>query len=171
MRVIRPLLACAALVLATALPARAQFLTLVLDQPLVSAVVAPTAVSFTGSLTNAGATPLFLNGASLTSGLNASDTPFFVLAPPVLAPGASVSGELFRVMVEGGVAPGSYGGTFYVLGGSTTSASSVLANASFEVRVVAAPSVVPEPGTSALVAGGLAVLAVARTRRRARRDS
>ncbi len=169
MRVIRSLLASAALVLSSALPARAQPLTLVLDQPLATGVVPPAAVAFRGTLTNAGATPLFLNGVSITSSLSVDETPFLVNAPSSLAPGASVSAELFRAIVGGGVAPGSYGGTLFVLGGPTNAASSVLASASFEVRAVSATSVVPEPGTSALVAGGLAALAVARARRRARR--
>ena len=169
MRVIRPLLACAALVLSTALPARAQSLALVLEQPLVTGVVAPSAVSFQGSLTNTGATMLFLNGTSITSSLSVDVTPFLVNAPATLAPGATFSIELFRALVSGGTAPGSHGGTFYVLGGASSTESSVLASASFEVRVGAATSTVPEPGTSALVAGGMAVLAMTRARRRARR--
>ena len=173
MRVICPLLVCAALALSTPLPARAQPLTLLLERPLATGVVAPASVSFTGTLTNAGATPLFLNAASITSSLNVDDTPFLLNAPASLAPGATVSVELFRALVAGGTTPGGYGGTLFVLGGANGADRTLLASASFEVRVGGgATSTVPEPGTSLLLAGGLAAMAAARARRRrTRRDA
>lgn len=118
-------------------------------------------ISFQGILSNQGAPAVFLNGLSFTvpSGLTFNPLPFFSL-PAALAPGQSTSlSTLFTISI-GSISPGSYIGSFTILGGATSASLNSLLTRDFQVNVV------PEPGTLLLVGTALAGLFV---RKRAKR--
>jgi hypothetical protein len=102
-------------------------------------------VTFTGTLTETGGSTTFLNGDSfnVTAPLIVNDTPFFLNFPLSLSPFQTFTASMFMVTVPAGTAPGLYPGTFAVLGGTASTATSVLASQSFAVSVT--PSAVPEP--------------------------
>ncbi len=108
-------------------------------------------VTFGATLTNSGATPLFLNSdnVNIAAPLIADDTKFFLNTPPFLAPLQTVTAPILDVTVPLAAPFGLYAGTFDVLGGATPSDLATLASQPFAV------SVVPEPGTLGLVAGAL----------------
>lgn len=116
--------ACAAL-LAAAPAAHAQ-LTLTLT-PASQAGPAPSTFDFTGTLTNPTANEVFLNGDSPTfNGPGTIDgNPFLNNAPLSLGPAGSGSdtytGSFFDVTLNASAQPGTYFGTFAVLGGPTAS--------------------------------------------------
>lgn len=108
-----------------------------------------TTLRFAGTLVNTGASELFLNADafSLSSpDLTLDDTKFFAV-PPLLAGGASFSGELFDVLIAPTAAVGTYSGSFTVQGGASNTVFDPLATGNFQVTVI-----VPEPGTGALLA-------------------
>jgi hypothetical protein len=100
----------------------------------------------------------YINGDSVTFSLPVDDTAFILLVPPVLAPGAFVTGPVFDVSVPASTAPGLYTGNFNVLGGDTALQFDVLATEPFGVQVV------PEPATVMLTLAGLACAATVRLR-------
>lgn len=116
---------------------------------------------FTGMLSNPSLTStVFLNGDSVTfnapvPGLTLNDAPFLSNAPaalgPVISGSNTYSGGFFNVALGSSAAPGTYFGTFLVLGGANGSAQDTLASSSFTV-IVGAPSPVPEPSSFALFA-------------------
>lgn len=131
---------------------------------------------FTGLLTNASGSAVFLNGDSLTfsapvAGLTLDDSSFNNNAPTLLTagpPGNFYTGSFFDVMVSPSVAPGTYQGTFDVSGGADGTASGEVASAPFTVTV-AAPNVSAAPEPSPLAGLGLTALGVAGLALKARR--
>ena len=121
-----------------------------------------TTVTFTGTLTETGGSTTFLNGDSFnaTAPLIVNDTPFFLNFPLSLSPFQTLTAAMFVVTVPAGTAPGLYPGTFAVLGGTASTATSVLALQSFAVSVT--PSTVPEPTSGLLLLGSGAVYAARR---------
>ena len=134
-------------------------------------------LNFSGILSNTTAGPVFLNGDSLTfngpaSDLTLDDSPFNSSAPA--SPGAMgsgtdlYSGDLFTVSADALTQPGTYFGTFEILGGADGNAQSEVAAADFSVTVLA-PAAVPEATTTVsfglLLALGLGAVVVARRRK------
>ena len=113
-------------------------------------------VTFSGTLTNTGATTAYINGDNVTSALPFDDTPFLLGAPLFLNPADSFTGPLFTVSVPTGTPLGLYTGTFSVIGGDSPGASDILSSAVFGVQVV------PEPATWM---SGLAMIGVFLARR------
>lgn len=164
------LLASILLILGLPLGARADSLTLTLDQSTITVAPGTLVVPFFGTISNPSATDtIFLNNPNPTTAwvyLTVDTTPF-ISAPPDLAPGAGTGEiELFDVDLDPSTPIGSYGGNLFQIqggadGGNFT-AFDDLADATFEVDVQAASSAtVPEPGTLLLVFTGLALLAFA----------
>ena len=115
----------------------------------------------------------FINGVSLTldgspAGFTFDDSPFFSTVPAFLAPGALAGpGPFFNVMVAIAVAPGSYTGSFSVLGGADDAAQDILATQEFVINVLPAGGVpIPEPATCLLMVAGLAGIVACRRSRR-----
>ena len=126
---------------------------------------------FGGSLTNTGGTVVFLNGTVLSgSGVfQLNDTPFFANAPVSLTPGGMYTGPFFDIVVSLGTVPGTYGGSFAVLGGSTPSSLDVQGSQPFSVQVVAT-SITPEPSALVLLLSGLPPLLFVARRISSRKD-
>ena len=104
-------------------------------------------VTFSATLTNPGATNLFLNGDStnIAAPLTANDTKFFLNTPLFLTPGQSVTAPILDLTVPLGTSFGLYAGDFHVLGGSTDTDFTDIGSANFAVQVV------PEPATVVLL--------------------
>ena len=112
-------------------------------------------VSYEATIVNLTTGTIFLNGDSTmisTTGFVLDGTPFLTNAPPSLAAGAS-SGpfSIFTVGIVSGTAPGTYTGSFAILGGPTSTDSLTEGSAAFSLTV----STVPEPGTLSLLSTGL----------------
>ncbi len=122
-------------------------------------------VEFTGTLTNAGAVDVFLNGdlsvfPYLT--LTLDDSPFFANAPLSLsADGGEYSGPLFDVTISPVALPGPYSGSFIIQGGSDSNTFDTLASQDFQVTVNTSS---PEPNTLFLVTIALTGVFLARRR-------
>src|SRR5215831_16005151 len=98
-------------------------------------------VAFNGTLTNTGATDIFLNGVvSLVSSsvLSVDDQPFFLNTPLFLPAGGSFTGHLFSVDISAQAAVGTFQGSFTIQGGADAGAFDTLASSSFSVTVSAA---------------------------------
>jgi hypothetical protein len=109
-------------------------------------------LTFAGTLTNTGATELFLNGDDFTlngDGLTLDDTPFLTGAPLSLDANQSFTGPIFTVAIDPDAPFQSAQGSFSILGGATDSAQDTLATQTFTVGVV------PEPGALALLMGNI----------------
>src|SRR5215471_5830195 len=109
-------------------------------------------VTFSATLTNTGAGPLFLNGDSVNIGppLVPDDTKFLLNTPPSLSAGQSITAAILDVSAPLGSAFGLYTGSMSILGGSTPNELTTQATQTFAVNVV------PEPATLALLIVGLA---------------
>lgn len=99
-----------------------------------------TEIVFSGTLTNTGATKLFLNdihpilGAAASPYLTVESNFFYSNVPGILLPGESYSNsELFRVLLSGIAPAGDYGGTVFLTGGADMLANSDLASSAFVV--------------------------------------
>lgn len=96
------------------------------------------------------------------------DTPFFLTFPFEIGsndPGNPWHFDFFTVDVGALVTPGTYLGTFYILGGDVPDAQDIVASANFQIDVAAAapaPAPVPEPGTLVLLSSGVAALGIRR---------
>jgi hypothetical protein len=102
----------------------------------------------------------FLNGDSfnVTSPLTLDDTDFFFDFPFFLNPGNSFTGSLFAISIPPSTPPGTYGGTFSLLGGADGGALNSLGTVSFTTNVASTTSVTPEPSSFLLLGSGLAGL-------------
>lgn len=99
------------------------------------------------------------------------DTPFFGTFPFQISSDDSGNPwhlDFFTVAIGSLAVPGTYFGTFYVLGGDVPDAQGIVASANFQVDVAAAPvpAPVPEPGTLVLLSTGVATLGIRRRLRR-----
>ncbi len=159
--------------------ARADTLTLTLEQNVQSVLQGTASVAFYATISNPSATDtIYLNGDSFSTTslyLTVDDTPYFSNAPLWLAPLAS-SGpfELFAVDLAPGTPVGDYTLNDFSITGGPDGGSFTdfydLADANFAVDVTASSSPVPEPATGALLGSGLLLLAgLAEKRRRASR--
>ena len=125
-------------------------------------------VTFTGTISEIGGIPTYLNGDAFTSPLPLDDSPFLLNFPLVLPALRSVTAPVFRVTVPIGAAPGLYVGTFSILGGSSPTTNNVLASQSFAVQANPAQQPIPEPATATLLIVGATLAGALRARRRRR---
>jgi hypothetical protein len=145
-------------------------------------------LNFTGMLSNptAASDPnaysVFLNSDSPTfNGPGTIDaTPFFTNAPASLDPAGTMdangnltntdtyNGPFFDITLDPNAAPGTYNGTFTILGGADGNASDTVATQDFSVTVL--PAAVPEASSvvslGVLLALGLGGLVVSTRRRK-----
>ena len=129
-------------------------------------------VSFAGTVSaiSDGQGEVFLNSADVnftdpSQSLFGDPTPFLINFPLTMTGGDSLTDELFTVLLPNGLLPGTYTGTFDIVGGSTFDASDIIASANFSIDVPGA-SPVPEPETYVLMATGLGALLIAGFMRR-----
>ena len=134
-----------------------------LDDPNQTGTAGQT-LNFLGTITNTGATTVFLNNDSLNFTLTDATLVdnFFANVPISVAAGAS-SGDidLFDVMIANPetLPLGTYTGIYGLLGGIDGNAADNLAQAGFSV------SVAPEPGYFALLGIGIALIGWTHRRR------
>lgn len=120
-------------------------------------------LTFQGTILNAGAPTVFLNGDSVTTSsgfLSIDDTAFFNNVPLSLSPNAGVGPvNLFSVLIDPNTPFGTYAFNFFnIIGGPDASAQNLLATQTFTVTVV------PEPATAFLLASGLCGLVLRKRR-------
>jgi hypothetical protein len=130
-------------------------------------------LEFDGTLTNTGSETVFLNGDNLNLARfppgSLAGTPFFN-EPVSLDGGDSTSDmELFDISIPVPFTPGSYDGTFQVVGGVDGNAQDILGTVDFTVQVAGATSPVPEPSSLLLLGAMFAGLRWFRPGRRRRR--
>ena len=175
------LLVSAALLLALSAPnpCAAQALTITFNTPnaVADTAAADQTYTFFGTLTNTSVQPLYLNGDLLLvdPALSGDDSDFIdtfvtptdpagnLLPQPELGAGQSVNRALFSVTLPQGTLAGTYGGTFQVQGGSSTSDYGILGTAE-PFTLTDSPNTPPLPAvpeaSSALSFSVFAVLAV-----------
>ena len=142
------------LALSTAGGVRAQTVSITPNPGLLSGPPGST-LTMHVTLTNTTDASLHLAGISLNGDqtmvdtLTLDDAPFVMNAPVTLAQGASWEGDIFDVIVGPGSRPGTYPGSFTVLGGATSADLDPLGTQAFSVEV--SGSAVPEPGSLALI--------------------
>lgn len=131
---------------------------------LVPATLSATAsgtVEFDGTIINTGTADLYLNGDVVILNfpdLTVDDSIFYIDAPLFLSAGDSYIGAFFDVSADATILPGSYSGTYTVLGGSDADTLDNIATANFTVDFGSETSVTPEPTPFLLLATGLAIL-------------
>jgi hypothetical protein len=138
--------------------ARADDITVTFDQPSQTAVAGGT-LEFFGTITNNTNQTIFLNsdsfnleGTSFTFEDQFGNVPF-TLAPEGQAGDSSGDIEIFDVGVSNPLldAPGTYLGTYDLLGGSAADGQDVLTSESFSVNI---SNPVPEPSSIYLLLSG-----------------
>jgi hypothetical protein len=134
--------------------ASADTITITLDSPTLSGS-AGDVLLFDGILTNTGTDTVFLNTDNLNLAgfpLSSLDGSPFFNEPVSLGGGGGTSDmELFDITIPDPFTPGSYDGTFQVLGGVDGSAQDILGTADFAVQVLGPTSGVPEPRSVVLL--------------------
>jgi hypothetical protein len=132
--------------------AKADTLTITLDQPIQKAAAGDT-VEFFGTITNDSSSTIFLNNDSFTlAGLSLTvDDDFFNTPISLDAGETSEDVELFDVTVSDPLLDpiGTYSGSYELLGGTDGDAQNVIGTAKFAVTTV------PEPGSIYLLLGGV----------------
>ena len=97
------------------------------------------AVTFNGTITNNGSSPVFLNGDSAAvphPQLTLDDSRYLTNTPASLAAnGGSYSGPMFSVTMLPGSAPGTYTGSFAIQGGADSNTFTNLAMQSFTIQL------------------------------------
>jgi hypothetical protein len=149
--------------------------------PPIQTAAAGSSITFSGTLGVTG-TPgaVFINGDTINTSagfgfagdpfsLFLDDLAFFLHAPLTMSSDdlngpSSATFSFFDVTIGAQVAPGTYFGTFYVLGGADSFAQNHLASASFQIDVTPGPTPVSEPGTLGLLSIGVIGLGVLRRR-------
>ena len=98
--------------------------------------------------------PVFLNGDSfnVTAPVTLDDSDFLVKFPLSLAPGTSFTGDLFVLTMPPNPPPGTYLGTFTLLGGVDGNANDTLGTVNFSLTTP-----IPEPSSIVLLIAGLAM--------------
>jgi PEP-CTERM motif len=154
---------CALILLTlTTVAAKADTLTIVLDQPDQMAAPGQT-LQFFGSITNDSDTTVYLNSDDFTlNGLSFTvndlffDTVPFFLAPSGQSGDSSGDIELFDITVSDPLLDGAatYPGIYDLVGGIDGNASDDLGSASFSVTTV------PEPSTLSLLLAGASLVLV-----------
>lgn len=129
-------------------------------------------ITFSASLNNPSLSELFLNGDNydLDLGLSIDDSGFFTLPASLAAAGqpgdTATTASLFSITLAADLAPGSYSGTFFILGGGVANAFDTLASQQFTITVPPTSSV-PEPSTIWMTMLGVpALLRICSLRRR-----
>lgn len=161
------LFACLAVAASTA---RAN-LVIALDNPDQTGSPGDTLV-FTGILSNAGSSAVFLNSADLNLA-GGSFTPNFIdpflnNVPLFLDPGQStVDIELFDIALNNPFTdvPGTYVGNYALVGGVDVDAQDVLNSANFSVTVNVPVSTVPEPSSLLLMTSALIIMRLRRSKK------
>ena len=113
--------------------------------------------------TSGNAAPVFLNGDSfnVSTPITLDDTDFFANFPFTLNTTDSFTGDLFTLNIPAGAAPGTYYGSFSLLGGADGGSSDLLGTVNYSVTVT------PEPSSFLLFGTGLsALVGVVRSKRR-----
>ena len=125
---------------------------------------------FNGVLSNTGLTTVFLNSVDLNlAGSSFSPDfvdPFLNNVPFVLNPGTTTSDILlFNVLVNNPFTdlPGTFAGTYTLLGGPDSTAQEILGSVDFGITV---PDAVPEPSSFLLMFGALLLIGLTIVQRR-----
>ena len=125
-------------------------------------------LAVSGTFSNTSGTLEYLNADSYTiaiPGNSVDDSPYLLNGVETLPSGESFTEELFTLSLPSGLAPGSYGAFFSILGGTDPGALNTLATAGFTVNVGSATSVTPEPATWLLLGTGVLGLGITLRRR------
>ncbi len=133
--------------------------------PPAQAGAAGSTFHFSGVLSNTTSATVFLNGDSATfnaPGLTLDDSPF-LSAPTSLAPagqpGSIYMGGFFDILIDQSAMPGTFYGSFSILGGADGSANDVQASQPFSVTVgSSSPVPPPVPEASTTVSLGLLLM-------------
>jgi hypothetical protein len=112
-----------------------------------------------GTITNNSGQTVYLNedSFSLPGPFVVDDTPFFLNTPLFLTNGGSFTGEILDVTINTPATPGSYTGTFWILGDTTGNGGADFLNGTagtpFQVNVA------PEPSSKVLLTSGMVGMA------------